>query len=249
MNWINIIGLAIVLLGAVFIGIFSVRHRAEPYRGLRFIPAYQSLRRAIDLAVENGSRVQISLGSADLLSTRNASAFVGLTLLQKITRQSSVSDRPPVATSGNSSLAILSQDTLRTSYRDVNAEDEYEPNQGRLTGLTPFSYAVGVMPVIRDEQVSANILMGDFGPEAAYVADAVERTGSFMVASSNDLAAQAIFYASAQEPLVGEELFAGGAYLESSPLHAASLHAQDVLRWGIIAALVIGSILKLVGIL
>jgi hypothetical protein len=246
LNWINFTGIAIVLLGALLIGFFYIRHRAQPYLGLRPIRAYQALRRALNLSVEDGSRVQVSLGSADLLSTRNASALAGLTFLQKVAQLSSISDRPPVATSGNSSLAILSQDTLRTTYQAAYAEGEYDPAQGRLTGLTPFSYAVGTLPVIHDEQVSTNIVVGDFGPEAAYIADAVEQTGCFLLASSNGLPAQSILYAGAQEPLVGEELFAGGAYVEASPIHAASLHAQDILRWGIIAALVIGSIIKLV---
>lgn len=249
MNWINITGIAIILIVAVLIGFFSLRHRAQPYLGLRPIQAYQALRRAIHLSVENGSRVQVSLGSAEILSTRNASALAGLVMLQKVAQLSSVSDRPPVATSGSSTLAILSQDTLRSTYQEAHAGEEYDPNQGRLTGLTPFSYAVGAMPVVRDEQVSTNMLVGDFGPEGAYVADAVEQTGCFLLASSNSLPAQAIFYAAAPDPLIGEELFAGGAYLEASPIHAASLRAQDILRWGIVAALVVGSILKLVGVL
>jgi hypothetical protein len=55
-------------------------------------------------------------------------------------------------------------------------------------------------------------------------------------------------YAAAQDPLIGEELFASGAYVGAGPSHEASLQVQDVLRWLIIIALVIGALFRLVGV-
>ena len=69
------------------------------------------------------------------------------------------------------------------------------------------------------------------------------------LAGSDDLPAQAVLYAAAQEPLIGEELYAAGAYLKTGPVHTASLRAQDLLRWVIILAILLGSILKFLEIL
>ena len=118
-----------------------------------------------------------------------------------------------------------------------------------MTGLTPFSYAAGAIPVIRDENISTNVLIGNFGVEAALLADAAERANTFTLAASDNLTAQAVLFASAQEPLIGEELFAAGAYVDAGPLHAASLTAQDILRWLIIIVILVGALLKLAGIL
>jgi len=248
-NWTNTAGIVVVIGCIALMAGFFFRNRAHPYRGLRDIPAFTRLRRAVGLSVEDGSRLHISLGSASLQDPSSASAMVGLTVLERAARLSSVSDRPPVATSGDSTLAILSQDKMRAVAADANAPDAYDPRQGRLTGMTPFSYAAGAMPVFRDEQVSANIIIGNFGPEAALLADAAEQSGCFLLAASDAIPAQAVLYATAQEPLVGEELCASGAYLQSGSLHAASLHAQDVLRWVVVAGLVVGTILKFAGIL
>jgi hypothetical protein len=49
--------------------------------------------------------------------------------------------------------------------------------------------------------------------------------------------------------LIGEELYAVGAYLKTGPIHIASLRAQDLLRWVIILAILLGSILKFFEIL
>jgi hypothetical protein len=47
--------------------------------------------------------------------------------------------------------------------------------------------------------------------------------------------------------LIGEELFAAGAYVGAGAAHEASLIVQDILRWLVIVAILIGSLLKLVG--
>ena len=105
------------------------------------------------------------------------------------------------------------------------------------------------MTTIRDEKISANVLMGNFGVEAALLTDAAERENTFTLAASDNLTAQAVMYASAQEPLIGEELYAAGAYTDAGPLHTASLTVQDILRWSIILVILVGALLKLAGIL
>ena len=249
MSFSEIAGLAVVIVTAVSMGIFTVVFRRRPYRGLRVLPAFNRLRRAIGLAVEDGSRLHVSLGRASLIGPQSASGLVGLSVLDRIAQMSSVSDCPPVATSGDGAFAILSQDTLHAAYRQANALDHYDPTRGMLTGPTPFSYAAGAMPVVMDENITANILVGNFGSEIGLVMDAIDRENSFSLAGSDSLPAQAIFYAAAQDPLIGEEVFASGAYLQAGPMHAASLRTQDLLRGLLIVIMIAGAILKLVGML
>jgi hypothetical protein len=211
------------------------------------IEAYERLNRSVGLAVEMGTRLHISLGRGNFVASRGGSAFAGLAMLRRLAERTSVSDRPPVVTSGDASLAILSQDTLQSGFRAAGAEDQYRFTTGRLTGLTPFSYAAGALSTIHDENVSANIVIGDLGAEAALLAEASDRQDTSLIAASDDLSAQAVFFATSQDPLIGEELFAAGAYVGAGPSHEASLHVQDILRWLIILAMILGSLLKLVG--
>ena len=240
---IGLLLLALVLLVALTL----LRGRISI--ALRQIEAYNRLTRSVGQAVENGSRLHISLGRGTLFTTRGASALAGLAMLRKLTERTSLSDRPPIVTSGDASLAILSQDTLQSGYRAAGAEEQYRFSTGRLTGLTPFSYAAGTIPVTQDEDVSANVFIGDFGSEAALMADAAERENSTLVAASDSLPAQSVFYAVSQDPLIGEELFAAGAYVGAGAVHEASLTVQDILRWLIILAILIGSWLKFLGVI
>lgn len=234
-----------------FIGmIFSnvLEHRRSGYQ-LRHIPAFARLRRAIGLSAESGSRIHLSIGRGSLTGAESAAALVGLSMLERITRRIGVSDRPPVVTSGDGALSILSQETLKSVYRTIEEETQYDPHAGRLSGITPFSYAAGTLPLIFDEQVSTNVMVGHFVAEVALFTDAGERTGSLTLGGTDSLPGQAVLYATAQEPLIGEELYAGAAYLRAGSMHIASLRVEDVIRWILILAILLGSIAKLAGVL
>lgn len=240
------IALGLLIFAAVLLLGITLLRRKYP-GGFRRIEAYERLNKSVGLAVESGTRLHISLGRGNLFTTRGASALAALAMLRKLTERTSLSDRPPIVTSGDASLAILSQDTLQSGYRAAGAEDQYRFSTGRLTGLTPFAYAAGTIPITHDEGVSTHVFMGDFGAESALLVEAAERENSNLIAASDNLSAQSVFYASSQDPLIGEELFAAGAYVGAGASHEASLVVQDILRWLIILAIAIGSLLKIMG--
>lgn len=235
----------LVFIGLMIASSIIIRQREE--RALREIPAFSRLQRAIGLAVEAGSRLHISLGRGQLLSPQSSIGYVGLSILNRIARSTSISDRPPVATSGEGALAILSQDTQQHAAKYLGVESD--PMRGRITGLTPFSYAAGTHSFIQEEDIGANLLIGSFGNEVALITDAAERTEDITLGGTDNLTGQAVLFATAQEPLIGEETYAGGAYLGVGLMHIASLYAQDILRWVIIGLIVIGAILKLFNVL
>jgi hypothetical protein len=250
LNFINqYLALAFILLCLGLTLFFVYIGRNATGMNWRDIPAFSRFRREVDLAVEAGKRLHVSLGRGSINDLQGGAAFVGLTVLDQCARAASNSDRPPVATSGDSLLTILSQDTLQNTYRSLASEQRYDPTSARLTGLTPMAYAAGAMPTIHDEHISANFFAGHIGSEIALLTEASERSRSLSVAGTDSIPAQAVLYATADEPLLGEELYAAGVYLGAGPVHAASLRMQDVLRWVLVAAIVVGAILKLVGIL
>lgn len=255
MNIVDILispeGLGLVFV-VIFLGsmiVFAVAGKNRPGQNLREIAAFSRLGKAIGLAVEAGRRLHISLGWGGVSGVQGTSGLLGLSLVERIARLASISDRPPVVTSGEGTLGILSQDTLSMTYRAIGEARQYDSGQGRLSGLTPFSYAAGVLPNLFDEHVTATVLAGHFGSEVALIADAAERSDGMTLAGSDSIQAQAVLIAAAQEPLIGEELFAAGAYVNAGPLHASSLRAQDIFRWVLIVIILAGAALKLVGLL
>jgi hypothetical protein len=248
MNWMVMVAFFLVAGSATLLLIFTILKRKSAPT-FREIGAFVQLRKAVNQAVEDGSRLHVSLGHGSLTSTRGAAGLAGLSALGHLADQTSTSDRTPIATSGEGGLTVLSREVLQASFLKATAGGHFDDSGARLTGLTPFSYAAGTLPVMHDEHVSANILLGDIGVEAGLLSEAAERQDCFLLAASDSLPAQAVLYASAREPLIGEELYAAGEYIHHSPMHAASLKIQDILRWVLIVSILLGAFLKLAGLI
>lgn len=241
------IELGIIAISALLLLLLTFSKRKSPAR-FRTISAFTRLYRAIGLSIEDGTRLHISLGRGDLTSSRGPAGLAGLSVIRDVAERTSVSDKPLVATTGDPALALLAQDTIRAGYQAAGVGELFPPTSGRLSGMGPFGYAAGAMPVVSDENVSANVLIGNFGSEVGLLTESADRESVLTVAASDDLNAQAVLFASAQEPLIGEETFAAGAYLGTGASHMASLTVQDILRWLIILSLLAGSGLKLIGV-
>lgn len=104
------------------------------------------------------------------------------------------------------------------------------------------------MHITQNENVSANIMLGNFGPEAALLVEASDRENVVVIGASNDLVGQSVLFAGSQDALIGEELFAAGAYIGTGASHTASLIVQDILRWLIVLVLLAGAFLKFAGV-
>jgi len=244
---LSIIALIITLLSAVLLFLLTISFKGRLRWGIRPMPACAALQRALGLSVEEGTRLHLTLGNASITQPTNTSALVALSTLERMAAISSVSDRPPLATSGEGTIALLSQDTLRATYRLNRTLELYDPHRARLTGVTPLSYVAGALPVASDENVSAHLLIGHFGPEIGLLCEAAQREGAFTLAASDALPAQAVLFATTQYPLIGEELYAIPAYLQAGPAYTASVRIQDFLRWGVMVALVLSVILGILG--
>jgi hypothetical protein len=243
---VNLIGLLVLVLFIVLLIVFIAIGDRWPV-SFRKIRGYEELVKALERAVESGERVHLSLGTGSLIGTDSAAAFAGLVILTEIAKMTSLSDRPAVVTTGDGAMAVVAQDSLRSAYREVGALDRYQPISARMLGPTPFSYVANIPMLLESEKVSANALVGAFGAEGALAADFGERQQTFVLAGTEDIQSQALLYATAEFPLIGEEVFAGGAYLDVSPAHKASLRVQDSVRFIIVGGILVGLLLNLLG--
>lgn len=240
------IGPVFLVVFVVLVFVFLARGRKQDDQNVRGVTAYNSLKRMVGLAVEAGTRLHVSVGRGSILGLQAAAALAALSILERITRAASISDCPPISTSGDGFMSILVQSTLRATHEEAGFGDvQFDPASGQISGLTPLSYVAGAMSVLADdEKISASLLVGHFDAEVALLADAGERGGSINIAGSDRLTAQAVLYAAAHEPLIGEELYVGGAYLGTGGAHMASLRAQDVMRWLLIAIILVSVLVK-----
>jgi len=241
-------GIVVIVLFVGLMVFFSFINKDRKTFNIRPIPAYKKIIEEINVAVEDGSQLHISLGRGGITGPESAAALAGLGILKQVIEKSSVCDHPPVASTGNPVISILAQDTIKGGSKAISVTDNIKNPSGELIGVTPFSYAAGALSTIRNDNVSANIHTGYFGNEITWITTAGERQSSSTIAGTSQLPAQAVIYASASDPLIGEELFAGGAYLGAGKMHQASISAQDVVRWIIIFIILASVFLNIFGV-
>lgn len=89
-------------------------------------------------------------------------------------------------------------------------------------------------------------MVGSFGDEYLLMGETAARQGMAHIGGTSNPNTLPFIYASAQETLLGEEIYAAGAYLQKRPAHLGSLAAQDLMRWLValfmLAGIVIASV-------
>jgi hypothetical protein len=194
---------------------------------LRTIDAYETMRQAPTRAVESDLPVHISLGSGALGSDATPESAAALGVARYLAEGGAAATSNTMVTAGDGTLAA-------GAMGPGDADVVY-------AGPDPMAYAAGSAAMARSSDASEQILLGSFGDEGLWLAGALCAGSRTPVGGTAEPTSAALMYAVLDEAVVGEEVYAAGAYLgEESQI--ASLVAVDVLRWLGILALVVGTL-------
>lgn len=212
---------------------------------LRPIQAYRAAREGLARSAETGRAVHISpgTGSISAFGSSTAGTLAGLTLVETMARVSAITGAPVQATTNDAIAYSLSENSLSKGYQRAGWTMESESGGARfLAHGDPLAYVSAAAEVVERHNVSHAVMAGHFGPEALFLMEAQRRTGAQQIAGSSNWQGAALMFLTADHALIGEEIFASGAYLERRPTHLASLLAQDGLRWAIVLLIIVGFI-------
>ncbi len=243
------LGVLVVFLVLFVIYLWSAGW-ARPGKGrafpLRIIPGYDATREGLASAAETGNAVHTSPGAGGVGSggVTTVATLAGLNIVESMARVGAITGAPVQATTNDAIAYALTDNAVRRGYRRAGWSVESENAGARfLTHNDPLAYAAGVSDVVYQYNVSQAVMAGQFGPEVLLITEAQRRQGAQQIAGSSDAQALALMTITTDHTLVGEEIFASGAYLERRTSHVASLLAQDGLRWIIIVLIIAGFIL------
>lgn len=208
---------------------------------LRPIPAYQVIPEFVGFAIESNRPLQLSFGSSSLTGPSTLLTLASAELFYQITQRNAVGDVSPLITMSNTSTLPFGQDTLRRAYQSRGRIDRFRNTSVRWypAGARSLTYAAAIASIMGDDRVSANVFAGQFGSELALMMEAGLRRDLPSIAVSDQLEGQAIAFVFADYPLIGEEIFQAGAYLSESASQMGQTIAIDLLRWVLIAVLLI----------
>ncbi len=220
-----------------------IRRRKDAFP-LRPLPAYAAIPLFVGEAIEAGRPMHVSFGGAGLGGSNTALTLANAELFYQVAQRNLAGTT--ILTVSDPSALPLGYGTLRRALanRRVTASRTQLSNGVRWypAGARTLVFAAALTGVLGDDRVSGNVLVGSFGPEIALVLETAARRRQSTIAGSIDLDGQAVAYAMADHALIGEEMFVAGAYLGDSAIQRGSVVALDVLRWLLIAGILIATV-------
>jgi hypothetical protein len=238
--------LALLLLLVPALPFLTARIRSGLKPNLREISGFATLKGFIGQAMETGQPVHVSIGVEGVAGAQTAQTLAGLVALRYLADQAAKYGGAPVVSVADPTALLAAQDEVRHAFKAGGEPGRLNLGQVRLIAPEPTAYAAGVMGILSREGILANTMLGAFGDEYLLMSETAARKRIKQAVGTATLNTLPFAYASSEDAILGEEVFAAGAYLSGIPAHVASLLAQDWVRMVLVLAIIVGVVLKTV---
>lgn len=215
--------------------------------GLRPIAAYAAVAGAVEYAVESGHPIHVSPGAGGVGEAMTAQTLAGLDLAASLAQAAATSGARLLVTTASPLLLPLIDAAQREAHAAAGYPQDYKPDQTRFLSDNRNAYALGVGTLARRERVVLNVLAGDLADEYLLAAEPAAMAGTELIAGTGNPRTLPFVVATADHALLGEELFAAGAYLSRKSGSVASLLAQDQMRLLLVCLILVGVALESLG--
>lgn len=240
---VDVVALLTLFVSALMFSIFTLRARRDGRFPLRPIGVYERIRRLVSHAAESGQSLQVSVGSGRIGTETTPQALMGITAVDYLAHRSTEYAYPLVGTAGSPTVFATAHGVLQ------QAETPLGEGGGRTIhfyGPDPFAYAAGTHDTLQEKQPLAHIALGQFNAEGLWISEATSGEEFLQIGGTSDPSSAMLMWLSLDEAIIGEELYAAGAYLHR-PSHLGSLATQDYLRVVLIFSIIAGVVMASLG--
>lgn len=217
---------------------------------LRPLRPMEVLHAALQRAAEMGEEVHVSPGTGGLHQAGTAGdTLAGLQVVQGVAREALSLGVPVRATANDALVSLVAADSLERALEAAGRPPGLPASSDLIAQENAVAYAAGVVEMLERPEVQGNVLLGSFGEEMLLMGEVGAERTAFQVAGAARPAAASFLPLVARDFLLGEEIYAAGAYLGRTPARIVSLLAQDGVRLALIALIILGVLLATVGLL
>ncbi len=223
-----------------------------PY--LKKLAALDAIEAAVGRATEMGRPVLFAPGNSKddpgvgLTGFEAAQNLAGLAVLDYVARLTAKYGAPLMVAIKNPEIAPIIDTICMLAYRSEGKEDQYKSDTVRFCGMTQMSFMIGYMGLIYNEKPGANIMIGAMYGESLVIASAGREVGAMQVGGTARPAQATFFVALCDYSIMGEEIFAAGAYVSRDPKQIGTIAGQDISKFIAVALVVLGAIFATAGL-
>lgn len=231
-----IFGIAVILLVGYTISRARAGHTLPAIRRIAGLDAFEE---AVGRATEMGKPVHMTDYSTDLGDDATMAYWSYLAYVSKLCAQY---DTRIVVSDADYFVNGVNQEIVKQAYLEAGKPDAFNQDDIRFITGSQFAWAMSVAGYLGREKPAAQFLIGYFYAESLILAEAGNAVGAIQVACTVSTTQTAFFVAACDYVMLGEELYAGAAYLSKDPIITGTVVAEDVLRVVLYAVVVFGAI-------
>jgi len=197
---------------------------------IRRLAGLDAIDEAVGRATEMGRPVHYTIGwaSGGLSGSMAAQILAGLSVLGYVGELAAKYGVKVITTVSQPDTLPLHEEILRLAYQKQGRPDALAPDSVRFISIDLYAYSAGVLGEIEREKPAANIMIGPFWMESLLFTEAGFRQGAIQIAGTARTSQIPFFVATCDYTLIGEEIFAAGAYLSKEPSQIGTIAAQDM---------------------
>lgn len=179
---------------------------------------------AIGRSVEMGRPISFTTG----LTGVSPLFYACLGVLRFVARKAARFNARLLVPCSDPEALALTDVTLQNAYRSERKLSNYDPTSIRFLSSEQLAFASGYIGLMHREKPGSAFLLGSFAGESLILAESGQQIGAIQVAGTTAPEQIPFFISTCDYTLIGEELYAAGAYLSKDPVQTGSLRAQDV---------------------
>ncbi|MCX5785179.1 MAG: hypothetical protein NTX59_05785 [Elusimicrobia bacterium] len=245
-NWFRLDRLnnLVLLILVTIVFFWAVSHAKKKGLFIRRIAGLDAIDEAIGRATEMGKPIFYvpGIGGMSTISTI-ASTFILGEVSKKVAQYDSTIKVPhydPI-------VMTVSKEVVKQAFLEAGRPDSYREDINQFISSDQFSYAASVDGMISREKPAACFFIGYFMAESLLLAEVGATTGAIQIAGTDSESQLPFFFTACDYTLIGEELYAAGAYLSKEPMLLSALKAQDFGKLVVMLSVTVGVILVSIG--
>ena len=218
--------IATILFTLLIIGSIQVARSGKPLF-IRRIAGLNAVDEAIGRATELGRKVLFVPGIA---SVSDIQTIASLAILGHVARASARYGTDLDCANRDPLTFVSARETVRAAYMAEGRPDLFREEMVNYVTYDQFAYTAAISGRMVRERPAANFLIGHFFAESLIMAETGQSTGAIQIAGTSDPSQLPFFVAACDYTLIGEELYAAGAYLSREPVLLGSIRGQDIAK-------------------
>ena len=193
---------------------------------VRPISGISAVDEAIGRATEMGKPILyvLGIGTASEIAT-----ICSFTILSRVSKKVAEHQTQLTVPCYDPIVMTVAQEIVKNAYTEAGRPDTYDESSVFFVTQSQFAYVAAVNGMMLRDLPASNFYLGYFAAESLLLAETGSLAGSIQIAGTDQVAQLPFFIVACDYTLIGEELYAGSAYLSQEPLLLGSLKAED---WG-----------------